>query len=317
MAVTAHVGPDGDTLGCMLAFKFAFEKACTHIQTVDCVISGKMPDAYRFLPGIRDVQQYENAPNLLESYDVAISVDCGSIDRLGPMRKLLESAKTSINIDHHISNENFAKLNLVEPTAAASGEVVYDLFKTMGIAMDAHIATNLYTAIVSDTGGFKYSNTTPKVMEISAHLITAGADPEYVFKQLYEERPYQQLTMQADAFLKADYNPEKTIGWATITKAFLKQHGALDEHADGLVETIRRVDTVLIAVVFKETSDGNTKVSIRSDTHDINVADVMGKFGGGGHKMAAGCTITKPIEEAKKELLPLLEEQVQKRLLVR
>src|SRR5690349_2336202 len=173
----------------MLAFKFAFEKACPHIQTIDCVISGKMPDAYRYLPGIRDVQQYEKAPGLLDTYDVAISVDCGSIDRLGPMGKVFGKAKTSVNIDHHISNANFGKLNIVEPAAAASGEVVYDLLKAMNIAMDAHIATNLYTAIVSDTGGFKYSNTTPKVLEISAHLVTAGADPEYVFKQLYEERP--------------------------------------------------------------------------------------------------------------------------------
>lgn len=317
--ITAHVGPDGDTLGSMLALKFALEKARDHIHTVDCVISGKMPDVYGFMPGIREVHRMEAPDGLLEKdqYDLAISVDCGSLDRLGPAAAYFQGAKTSVNIDHHISNEQFGTLNVVDTAAAASGEVVYDLLQTMNVPLDANIATCLYTAIVTDTGGFKYSNTTAKVMEVSAKLVAAGANPEYIFKQLYEEKPLAQLRLQADAFIRSKLNETETICWTVVTRDLLATHGALEEHVDGVVETLRRIDTVLIAMVLKETEEGHTRVSMRSDTHDIDVAKIMTDFGGGGHKMAAGCTIEKPPAEAEKMLLPILEEQVRQRQLVR
>ncbi len=310
------MGPDGDTLGSMLAIKFAFTKACPHIQRIDCVISGKMPDTYRFLPGIQEVLRMETATTLLSQYDMAISVDCGSADRLGLARPIFEGAKVSVNIDHHVSNDRFGTLNVVEPTAAASAEVAFHIFKAMAIPLDASIATCLYTGIVTDTGGFKYSNTTVRVMETAASLIAAGADPEYIFKQLYEEQPLCQVMLHADAMLRTQFNADKTIGWTVVTRELLKQHGALDEHLDGMVETIRRVDTVLVAVVFKETEQGNTKISIRSDSHDIDVAAVMGLFGGGGHKMAAGCTMEFSIADAPAKLIPILEERVRQKLLV-
>jgi len=176
--------------------------------------------------------------------------------------------------------------------------------------MDANIATCLYTGIVTDTGGFKYSNTTAKVLEATAKLVNSGANPEYIFKQLYEEQPLSQVMMQAEALLNTRFNTDKSIGWATVTRELLDKHGAFDEHVDGLVESIRRIDSVLIAVVFKETKDGHTKVSIRSDSHQIDVSAVMGIFGGGGHKMAAGCTIELSPQEAPGKLLPLLEEKI-------
>lgn len=308
--ITAHVGPDGDTLGSMLGLKHALEKARPQIQRVDCVISGKMPDVYRFLPGIRDVLRMETATTLLPQYDVGISVDCGSVDRLGLARPLFEAARTSVNIDHHVSNERFGQINVVEPTAAASGEILYDILKAMQIPLDANIATCLYTALVSDTGGFKYSNTTAKVLETAAGLVNAGASPDYVFKQLYDEQPYAQVMMQADALRQAAFNTSRSLGWVSVSRDLLARHGALDEHIDGLVESLRRIDTVLIAVVFKETDRGQTKISIRSDRQDIDVAEVMGRFGGGGHRLAAGCTMDMPVDEAQKTLLPLLEEKI-------
>ncbi len=259
----------------------------------------------------------ETATDLLDEYDLSISVDCGSADRLGLAQTLFTQAKISVNIDHHVSNERFGTLNIVEVSASASGEVVYDLLQELKIPLDANIATCLYTAIVSDTGGFKYSNTTAKVLEISARLVSAGANPEYVFKQLYEERPLEQLMMQADAILHAQYNADRTIGWTIVDQALLDKHGALEEHVDGLVESIRRVDTVLVAFVLKETTSGQTKVSVRSDTHDIDVSEVMCQFGGGGHRMAAGCTIDKAPDEALKVLLPIFEDKVRNRMLIR
>ncbi len=308
--ITAHVGPDGDTLGSMLGLKFALEKARPHIQRVDCVISGKMPDVYSFLPGIRTILRMETATTLLDRYDLSISVDCGSLERLGQARPLFEGAVTSANIDHHISNTNFAAINVIEPSAAASGQIVFEILKAMAIPMDANIATCLYTAIVTDTGGFKYSNTSVRVMEITAQLINAGASPDYIFKQLYEEQPLRQVMLQAEALLQTRFESDHRVGWTMVTREQLNRYGADDEHIEGLVESIRRIDTVLIAMVLKETPEGHTKVSMRSDRHDLDVSAMMTRFGGGGHRMAAGCTLETPIAEAPNVLLPVLLESL-------
>jgi bifunctional oligoribonuclease and PAP phosphatase NrnA len=308
--ITAHVGPDGDTLGSMLGLKLALQAHCPNLKQIDCVISGKMPDVYRFLPAIETVLQLETQPQLPSRYDVAMSVDCGSIDRLGLAGKYLQQAVTSVNIDHHISNTGFADINVVVPTAAASAEVVFDLLTEMGAPVSAEVATCLYTGIVSDTGGFKYSNTTPKVMQIVSELIEKGASPDAIFKCLFDEQPLTKLRLHAHAFLNCQFNTGKTIAWTLVSKALLVQYETLDEHVDGLVESLRRIDSVLIAFVLKETENGNTKVSIRSDRQDIDVAEVMGVFSGGGHRLAAGCTIETPLEDALTRLLPLLEEKV-------
>jgi len=309
--MTAHVGPDGDTLGSMLGLKFALEKARPNVQRVDCVISGKMPDVYSFLPGIRDVLRMETATTLLPKYDLAICVDCGSKDRLGLGQTPFNEAETSINIDHHVSNDRFGKINIVVPDAAASGEVVFNLLKAMKIPMDASIATCLYTAIMTDTGNFKYSSTSAQVMEVASHLINAGAGPEYIYKQIYEKMPWCQVALQAHAVANTQFNEEGLLAWASVSRSDLERFGADDEHVDGLVESLRQIDGVLVSAIFKETQSGYTKVSLRSDTHEINVAAIMALFQGGGHYMAAGCTIEKPLAEAQKELLPILQERVQ------
>jgi phosphoesterase RecJ-like protein len=304
--ITAHVGPDGDTLGSMLALKHAFARVYPALR-VDCVISGKMPDVYRFLPGINQVKDVETTTDLLSAYDLSISVDCGSAERLGPAQPYFMGAKTSINIDHHISNLLFAKINHVVPTAAASGEVVDDLFEGMGITLDADTATCLYAALLTDTGGFQYSNTTPKVFTLAAKLSAAGADTAMIYKRIYQDLPHQQVMLYADALLKAHFNPSKTIGWTSITRQLLSAHGALEEHTEGIVEGLRQIDSVKLAAVFKETAEHHTKVSLRSDDANISVAAVVEPFGGGGHKLAAGCTIQAPPEEAAQLIIPRLE----------
>ncbi|MGE0201491.1 MAG: bifunctional oligoribonuclease/PAP phosphatase NrnA [Candidatus Melainabacteria bacterium] len=313
--ITAHVGPDGDTLGTMLGLRHAL-CATRPALRVDCVISGKMPDVYRFMPGIETVKDCETATDLLERYDLAISVDCGSLDRLGPAGAHFSRAATSLNIDHHVSNEQFGQINLVVPQAAASGEVLFDLLQAMDVPVPPEAATCLYTAIVTDTGGFKYSNTSAKVMETVAALIRCGADPEFIFKQLYEEQPFEKLALHADAFLQTRFEADQRIAWTLVDQDLLKKHQALEEHVDGLVENLRRINCVLVAVVLKHTRPGETRVSCRSDDHRIDVSQVMQSFGGGGHKMAAGCTIAAPPREAWAQLLPRFREAVQPALAV-
>ncbi len=308
--ISAHVGPDGDTLGSMLGLRHAFLQFFPHIQRTDCVITGRMPESYQFMPGIDTVKDMEKQPDLLTQYDLAFSVDCGSADRLGPAKPYFVGAHQSINIDHHISNDRFGSMNIIVADAAASGEIVADLLTGNGFVLSKDIATCLYVALLTDTGGFKYTNTTAKVFELAASLVRCGANPEQIYRHIYEEVPKAQTLMQAEALRQAKFNADETLCWTRITQDFLSQFGARDEHAEGLVECLRRIDTVLISAMLKETRLGHTKISLRSDTPHINVADIMARWNGGGHKMAAGCTMEVPPEEAESLLLPVLQHAI-------
>lgn len=308
--ITAHVGPDGDTLGSMLGLKHTFEAYFPHIERIDCVISGKMPDAYRFMPGINQVKDVDQATDLLAQYDLAFSVDCGSAERLGPAKPYFLGAKQSINIDHHVSNDRFGKINLIDVKAGASGEVVADLLMGNNIPINKDAATSLYVAVLTDTGGFKYSSTSAKIFELAATLTHCGANPEDIYRHVYEEVPLCQTMLQAEATRNAKLNADKTLCWTVVTRALLNQFDAEEDHIEGLVESLRRIDTVLVSAMIRENKQGNTKVSLRSDVPYINVADVVARWHGGGHKMAAGCTIEKPPFEAEKELIPILEDVI-------
>jgi phosphoesterase RecJ-like protein len=313
ICISAHVGPDGDTLGSMLGIRHAFLKNIHYIERIDCLVSGRVPDTLSFLPdsgAIISVDKTDTS-QLPKQYDMAISVDCGSSDRLGVAQPWFESAPVRVNIDHHISNKRFGTINLVVTDAAASGQVVADLLEHLSIPLDADTAQCLYTALVSDTGGFKYSNTTAAVFDCALRLVKAGATPEPVFKALYEIQPMAQFQLHAEALAQAQFNTNATIGWTSVTQAMLTKHGALEEHTDGLVESIRRIDSVMIACVLRETAQGHTKVSLRSDHDAVDVAAIVEDLGGGGHRKAAGCTIELPPAQAQQKLLPLLEQAVQ------
>ncbi len=309
--LTAHVNPDGDTLGSMLALKHAFDTYCPQMKRVDCAITGKMPDVFHFLPAIEKVYRLEEAQGLPESYDLAISVDCGSISRLGLGQAYFNQAKSSLNIDHHVSNEAFADTNVVLTEASASGQVIAYLLDGAKMAITPEIATCIYATILTDTGGFKYSNTTQAVFELAARLVQAGANPELIYKHMYEIRPKCQVDLVADAMLRIQLSDDSQIGWTTVSQKDFKTFGAEEEHTEGIVEGIRQIDTVKLAAFFREMSNGHTKVSTRSDDHRLNVSNVMGLFGGGGHKMAAGCTIEAPIHEAVEKVTQALRDILQ------
>lgn len=294
----------------MLALKHAFEKGCPNLEVVDCLMDGKMPEVYFFMPGIGDVKDVQTSKDILDKYDIAISVDCGSVDRLGAVAPLFENAGVSVNIDHHISNKHFGALNIVLPKASASGEVVAEIIDEMGIDLDAGMATAIYTALVTDTGGFKFSNASSKSYRLAARCIDAGADHEEIYKQVYEQRPRAKAMLLAEAVLHAQFNEDQTLCWTEVTREMRERHQALEEHTDGIVDALRQIDTVVIAAIFKEGDDQVTRVSLRSDSHAIDVAEVVEHFGGGGHKMASGCTIEAPLEEAKKRVLPILESKL-------
>jgi bifunctional oligoribonuclease and PAP phosphatase NrnA len=308
VAIFSHVGPDGDTLGSMLAMGEILSQIGT-VDKIDLIIMGKTPDIYGFLPDINKVKNHF-AKGLYQNYDLAITVDCGALDRLGESVDLFRNAKTTANIDHHFSNTKFASINWIEPCASSCGQMLYYMVDFLGATFTKDIATNLYTAIITDTGAFKFENTKPETFEICAKLLEAGADPVYIYKKCYESKPLSMIKLHAKAVEQAVFLDNNKIAYTAISREMLDSFGATDDHIDGICETLRQVDTIEVSLVFKETIKGGTKVSFRSN--GLNVCDIARYFGGGGHKLASGCTLDKKIPEAISEILPIIRKQISK-----
>ena len=301
-----HVAPDGDGLGSTLALKEMISQL-DNVSKLDAVITGKIPDIYKFLPGIEYLKK-SNDSSLHHSYDLAIALDCACKDRLGDATELFNNARSTINIDHHISDDGFADIDWIDPKASATGEVLFKLIEPLGVQLTQNMAINLYTAILTDTGGFKFENTKPETFKICAELLSAGADPVKIYDKCYESKPLAMVQLHARAIDNAIYLENNEIVYTKITRQLLQDINACDDHIDGITEALRQVDSVKIALVFKETTRGSTKVSFRSN--GIDVCEIASFFGGGGHKLASGCLLEKNIEESVHDVIKTVRKQV-------
>ena len=308
VVIIHHVAPDGDCLGSALALEEAL-RHLSNLERVHAVITGQIPNIYAFLPGIENLKNVKDE-DLYQSYDLAITVDCAGKDRLGDAVYLFNNAKETINIDHHISNNGFADIDLIMPNVSATGEVLFSLIRAFPVEITKEMATNLYTAILTDTGGFKFENTKPETLRICADLIAAGADPVFIYKQCYESKPLEMVRLHSKAINDAVFLENNKIVYTKITRKLLEDLNASDEHIDGITETLRQINTVQIALVFKETIKGFTKISMRSN--GIDVCEIASFYGGGGHKLASGCLLEKNLDEAVNDVISTVVKQLSK-----
>ena len=313
VVIISHVGPDGDTLGSMLGLREILSQLDS-FEKIDTVVIGKIPDLYRFLPNI-NLAKNPDDKSLYQNYDLAITVDCAAQERFCEALDLFRSAKITVNIDHHISNPRFAKINFIDPAAAASGQIIYNLARMLEIEITKDIATCLYTSILTDTGGFKFENTRPETFYICAELVNAGANPVHIYQQCYESKSMAMVRLHARAIDKAIFIDNDSIAYTLISRKLLESLNSSDDHVDGISESLRQINTVEIALVFKETQKGMTKVSFRSKKTDI--CEIARHFGGGGHKLAAGCTIEKSPEDSVNEILPIVRNCLSKTIRLR
>lgn len=303
-----HIAPDGDSLGSALALREMVQQL-DNVEVVDNIITNYVQDMFSYLPDVHVFKKTDDT-SLFQSYDLAITVDCASNDRLGIAESLFKKAKKTICIDHHPSNRGFADINFIDVVASAAGELVYDLIEPLGVQLNEDIATNIYTAILTDTGGFKFENTSPKTMRIAANLIEAGANPVTIYRNCYETKSLAMIKLHARVIDRAVISEDKKIIYGVIKRKTFEELEATDDCIEGITESIRQVDGVEIAMVFKETLKKTTRVSFRSNK--INVCTIAGYFGGGGHKLAAGCLIEKKVEEAIVDVLSIVTKQIHK-----
>ncbi|MFN8614868.1 MAG: DHHA1 domain-containing protein [Vampirovibrionales bacterium] len=304
--ITVHVNPDGDALGSALAVMRVCEAAFPNLERVDCVMDGEPPEYLSVIPDLSRVQNVHTASNLLAVYDVAISCDSGSLERLGACGSYFQAAKVSINLDHHSSNTLFGDVNLLMYDAAASGEVVAHWMHHLGVALTPNMAAAIYTTLVTDTGGFRFPSTSAYTHRLAAQCVEAGCEHSAIYKNIYEYRPKVQVMLITQAVASATFEMDNRFAWTTITQQQLNEHHALEEHTEGVVDALRQMREVELAAFFKEMPDGSVKISLRSDRPHINVANVLTPLGGGGHAAAAGCSFEMGLEETLNTLLPQL-----------
>lgn len=292
----SHMNPDGDTLGSMCALYSMIYKRFK--KKADMNVVSNVPLNYKFLPNINLAQRYYDKSLV---YDLVITLDVAAIDRVMDSKIFFDKAKCTINIDHHKTNPGFGDFQLIEPEASSCGEVLYNYFQANGWELTKDAAICLYTAIMTDTGNFRFENTSANVFRAAANLVEAGANPNYIYKQCYETKTKNFVMFQNYCVNKAVFLEDNKIAYTTVYKKDLEKFSAGDDYTDGIAETLRAIDSTEVSFVVKEVDTKLTKVSMRSKK--VDVAEVCAKFGGGGHTFAAGCTIKAGIEDSIKKLL--------------
>jgi len=301
--VLSHQNPDGDTLGSMLSMGAILRKAG---HKVDHVVPDFVPKAYRFLP-FSNLVKTPDDNSLSRNYDLAFSLDCGSVKRLGKSGGLWSGAKTKINIDHHISNEQFGDINCIDPDATSTGQVVYWIAKGLNVPITPEVATLLYATLLTDTGCFSNSNTNANALHWGAELIDLGADHLTVYKEVFLKKPYKAVKVFASALSDLTLIQDGKIAWTYISDESLKKYGATSEDTDDIIDFVMRTEGVEVGMFFRE--DGHeTKVSLRSNS-DFDVSKIAVANGGGGHKRAAGINIKAPFLEVKDQMLASIVEE--------
>lgn len=302
--IISHINPDGDTLGSMCGLYSAildnYRKKC------DMMSISKIPDVYSYLPYLNEVKNIDEYDKSRE-YDLVINVDVASLDRIMDAKILFDKAKFNVNIDHHKTNNAYGNLNFINPDASSTGEVLFGCFNQMGWNIYLDTAICLYTAILTDTGSFRFDNTKPSTFEAAAKLVEIGVQPSDIYKKVYESDSKTLVMFQAHCISKAKFLEDDKIAYTIVYKKDMEKFSAGDDCMEGLTEKLRAIVTTRIAFVAKEMKNGGTKVSMRSKFADV--AEICEVFGGGGHKFAAGCTIKAPVEEAARKIL----EEIKKR----
>jgi bifunctional oligoribonuclease and PAP phosphatase NrnA len=304
-AVLSHVRPDGDALGSQLAMALSLLELEKEVRVWN---EDGMLEKYSFLPR---AELLTKPPSVPEDVDVAIALDTAIQNRLGTALAAVRSAKIWINIDHHLSNPGYGNVVYVDPAAPATAEIVFRLIRSQGLPFNRDIAENLYAAISTDTGSFQYPKTSAHTLEIAAELIRAGLDVGHLNQQLYENYPRRRLELLRELLRTMRFEYGGRVASFTLSLKTASELGVLPEDNEGLIDHLRAIRGVIVAIFFEELADGKVRVSMRSKSDAVDVCAVCQNFGGGGHTLAAGARVRGTLSEVEKKVLEEVSEALQ------
>ena len=295
--ITAHINPEGDSVGSQLAMASLLKRLGKEVLIFN---DSPAPHMLRFIKGADEI-----VTQMKEGYDfqAVIVLDCPDMTRTGKVKEFVTEDKVIINIDHHISNENFGRFNWVETDISSAGEMVFQLFRAFRMKIQYDEAVSIYAAIMTDTGSFRYSNTSSETHRIAAELVDKGVLPYEIYTKIYEANSVQDTKLLGETLQTLKVTDDGIIAWLWVTKDILKKTKASLEGTENIINFARSIEGAKIAILFRETGTENrVKVSFRSKG-EVDVNKLASFFGGGGHKTASGCTVFGKMEEVEKKVM--------------
>ena len=301
-AITTHVRPDGDGIGSSLGLCWLLRSLG---KQAEVIVRDQIPPSYRELPGADEIR---TVSEIDKNYDAVFVIECSDVTRPG-IRKLEE--QFTVNIDHHATSEHFGTINWIDSTASACGEMIYNLCKAIGGRVTKEIAECVYMALVTDTGSFHFPNTTERTLKVASELVKVGVKPAQISEAVYNSYPWSRIELMRQVLATVKRDPSGRVAWLRQTLEMSENAGAVDGDNNGFVNIPLAAKEVEAVIYMRETFSNTYRVSLRSKD-GINVAKVAEKFGGGGHKNAAGCRVSGDWEEREKELVAAMMEAVEK-----
>ncbi len=307
IAVASHLRPDADALGTTIAAALWLQSEGKDVTAWN---EDGIPDKFRYLPGHELLTAPPDSP---QEFDVFLALDTSVKKRLGTVLDAVAPGALWINIDHHISNEKFGELNYVDPTAPATGQILFELFRHTGVPITTSIATNLFAAISTDTGSFQYRGTDARTFDAGSALVSAGVDVADISRAMYETLPKRRFELLRFALNQAEFHCGDRIASFSLTLADAARLAVLPEDNEGIIDQLRAIDDVVSAIFFEELPEGKVRVSARSKDPAVDVCQICQQFKGGGHPLAAGARVCGSLEHVKQEFLKAVCHEIRKR----
>lgn len=305
ICVASHVRPDGDAFGCTIAMAL-------HLRSLGKDVTAwneeGMTDKFRYLPesGIVAAPPAEGR----HDFDVFLALDTSTKERLGRVMKATGNVGTWINIDHHVSNHRYADLNYIDDGAPATGQILCDYFRDTGAEITPAMAVNLYAAISTDTGSFQYDKTSPHTFRLAADLVETGVDVPGISRAMYDSYPRRRLELLKALLNSARFDCNDRVASFSLCMEAARNLGVLPEDNEGLIDHLRAVEGVQVAVFFEELPENKVRVSMRSKEPKYDVCKICAMFGGGGHPQAAGARLPGPLDAAEERVLEAICHEI-------
>ena len=305
--ISSHTSPEGDALGSELAFYYLLKRLGKQAIIIN---DDPLPQECNFFPARDKVRLYKPGLRNINS-DCMVILDCSDLSRIGRVQDLRKDNLPLINIDHHISNSRFGTLNLVDAQASSASEIIFKLYKEMRVPFDEDSALLLYAGILTDTGSFRYSNTTAFTHQAAAELLHFNIDANQVYRNMYENIPFTDIQLLNKALAHIHRTAGGRIAWVEVPAKLLRRKGVSIDFSDHILSFIRSIKDTQVAALFKENLGGKREIRFNLRSNGlINVNKIAQAFGGGGHKTASGCTICGNLADVRRKVIAKIRQNL-------
>ncbi len=305
--VASHVRPDGDALGSTIAFALWLQSLGKRVTAWN---EEGVTRKFRYLPGHEIVSEPAAGRR---DFGAVVALDTSVKNRLGTVLESVGSTPLFVNMDHHVSNEGYGTVNYIDPSAPATGQILFEFFSDRGIPLTPEMAGNLYAAISTDTGSFQYQGTDARTFRAASGLVAAGVDVATLSRQMYENQPRRRLELLRYALNEAKFSCDGHLASFSLPLAAVEEMGVLPEDNEGIIDHLRSVEGVVAAVFFEELPGGMVRVSSRSKDERVDVCRICRLFGGGGHPLAAGARFEGTLADAEEKFLEAVCHEIRNR----